>query len=337
MEDREHPKISVIVPVYNAEKSLPRCIDSILAQTFSDFELLLVDDGSTDRSGAICREYADKDSRVKMLTKQNGGVGSARNVGLDNARGEWITFVDSDDWATEDYLERFHLSDDDELVIQSFLRNGKPTRNSSTDDLSDHVYSDMHGFADKDVCKSCCMAPWAKMFRRGIIERMHLRFSEHFSSGEDSVFVFSYIAEIKTARTVDAKCYNYIRNSSTSLSARGLAVSEMFSFLEAYYAVLSRLESCGYVASADGFLCSFSFEEVMMRRCRLWIVAQPISLWKKSSLFKQIYSHRLVKKMTEARATGNSRWYMLLARLHLWLPMTVMCVWRNRKHLCDIS
>lgn len=92
------PKISVIVPVYNTEKYLHRCIDSILAQTFTDFELLLIDDGSKDNSGTICDEYAAKDSRVRVFHKKNGGVSSARNLGLDNASGEWVTFVDSDDW-----------------------------------------------------------------------------------------------------------------------------------------------------------------------------------------------------------------------------------------------
>ena len=92
------PKISVIVPVYNTEKYLRRCIDSVLAQTYQDFELLLIDDGSKDSSGAICDEYAAKDARVRVFHKENGGVSSARNLGLDNARGEWVTFVDSDDY-----------------------------------------------------------------------------------------------------------------------------------------------------------------------------------------------------------------------------------------------
>ena len=88
--------VSIIVPVYNTEKFLHRCIDSILAQTYTDFELLLIDDGSKDSSGAICDEYAVKDARVRVFHKENGGVSSARNLGLDNAKGEWITFVDSD-------------------------------------------------------------------------------------------------------------------------------------------------------------------------------------------------------------------------------------------------
>ena len=92
------PLISIIIPIYNTEKYLPRCIDSILAQTFRDFELLLINDGSTDNSGTICDEYVKKDSRIRVFHKENGGASSARNMGLDNAQGEWIAFIDSDDW-----------------------------------------------------------------------------------------------------------------------------------------------------------------------------------------------------------------------------------------------
>lgn len=95
---KNNPKISVIVPIYNAEKYLHRCIDSILNQTFTDFEVLLINDGSTDSSGSICDEYAKKDSRVRVFHKENGGVSLARNIGIDKALGLWTLFVDSDDW-----------------------------------------------------------------------------------------------------------------------------------------------------------------------------------------------------------------------------------------------
>jgi len=102
------PEISVIVPVYNVEKYLSRCIDSILNQTFSDFELILVDDGSTDNCGAICDEYAQKDSRIRVIHQENQGVSSARNHGVEAAMGEYVTFVDSDDWLDSVFLERMY-------------------------------------------------------------------------------------------------------------------------------------------------------------------------------------------------------------------------------------
>lgn len=98
------PKVSIIVPVYKAEKYIKRCVDSIIAQTFSDWELLLIDDGSPDRSGEIIEDYAKADARVRVFHKENGGVSSARNLGLDNAQGEYLTFVDADDWIDADNL-----------------------------------------------------------------------------------------------------------------------------------------------------------------------------------------------------------------------------------------
>ena len=101
----QSPKISIIVPVYKVEQYLPKCIDSILAQTFQNWELLLIDDGSPDNSGNICDEYAHKDSRIRVFHKKNGGVSSARNLGLDYAEGDYVMFVDSDDWISNDCLQ----------------------------------------------------------------------------------------------------------------------------------------------------------------------------------------------------------------------------------------
>ena len=101
----KHPQISIIVPVYNVEQYLQSCIDSIITQTYTDWELLLVDDGSPDRSGEICDEYAKKDNRIRVFHKRNGGVSSARNLGLDKAQGEWVTFIDADDYILSDFIK----------------------------------------------------------------------------------------------------------------------------------------------------------------------------------------------------------------------------------------
>ena len=118
------PKISVIVPVYNTEMYLRRCIDSVLTQSYKDFELLLIDDGSKDSSGAICDEYAARDSRVKVFHKENGGVSSARNAGLAIASGDWIMHLDGDDWIEPDMLERLIRKGEDtgaDIVMGDFL------------------------------------------------------------------------------------------------------------------------------------------------------------------------------------------------------------------------
>ena len=97
--------ISIIIPIYNVESYLRKCLDSIMEQSFSYFELLLINDGSTDSSGQICQEYVEKDDRIRYFEKENGGVSSARNFGIKHSRGEYITFIDSDDWVDSDYLE----------------------------------------------------------------------------------------------------------------------------------------------------------------------------------------------------------------------------------------
>ena len=120
------PKVSIIVPVYKAEAYLHRCVDSILAQTFTDFELLLIDDGSPDRSGEICDEYAQKDSRIRVIHKENGGVSSARQRGLDEAVGEYTIHVDSDDWVEPNMLEELYKKakqDDADIVICDYFNN----------------------------------------------------------------------------------------------------------------------------------------------------------------------------------------------------------------------
>lgn len=119
-----HPKLSVIVPVYKAEEYLHRCVDSILSQTFTDFEVLLIDDGSPDRSGEICDEYAKKDSRIRVIHKENGGVSSARQCGIDNAQGEYTIHADPDDWVEPTMLEELYSkakSEDADMVICDYL------------------------------------------------------------------------------------------------------------------------------------------------------------------------------------------------------------------------
>ena len=139
------PKISVIVPVYKAEKFLAECIESVLAQTFADFELVLVDDGSPDNSGKICDDFATRDSRIRVFHKENGGVSSARKLGLENARGEWITFVDADDKllapALEILLKTSQKFPDADLVEGELVR--------------DELYSPGY-VADSDSAKTLC-------------------------------------------------------------------------------------------------------------------------------------------------------------------------------------
>ncbi len=178
------PFISVIVPVYNAEKSLRRCVDSILTQTFTDFELLLVDDGSADGSWEICSEYCAGDPRVRTFRKTNGGVSSARNLGLDNAAGEWITFCDADDFllkgAFDDMVRRTHDAD---MVVGGFIHKFI---------FSDRVSESTEVPTDGGNMV-CFISPWAKLFSARIIKDNRLEFNNRFHVLEDADFVVRYL------------------------------------------------------------------------------------------------------------------------------------------------
>lgn len=201
------PKISIIVPVYNTEKKLSHCIDSILKQTFTDFELLLIDDGSTDRSGEICDVYADKDNRIHIFHKNNGGVSSARNWGLNKACGEWITFVDSDDWIGTNFLSEL-LTGYGDLIV------GGKTNTGYRNDIK--IYKSK--IYQKECIGECLTAtlsddifraPWGKLFKKEIINNNNLRFDIHMKIGEDTAFVQSYLYHCNVIQFINSSSYFY--------------------------------------------------------------------------------------------------------------------------------
>lgn len=191
------PTVSVIVPVYKAEKYLRKCLDSLLAQTFKDFELLLIDDGSPDKSGAICDEYARRDTRIHVFHKKNGGVSSARNMGLDHAQGEWIAFVDADDWVDKSFLdvlgETPHLNHIDiiHFGVQMENTNGNVTKQY---DFSANRLIPTEELFKKGVFSSCT---FTYFFKASLIGE--IRFNEHLRYSEDREFIIKMILSTKHA------------------------------------------------------------------------------------------------------------------------------------------
>ena len=212
-----NPKVSVIVPVYNVEPYLPRCIDSILAQTYTDFELILVDDGSPDNSGAICDEYAAKDPRIRVIHKENGGVSSARNAGLDVATGEYVAFVDSDDYVSMLYLEKLIRNKCDLSICSCYKisENGHSEIFLSVENETYLVTSEK--IADW-FDKRYLIYVWGKAFRRAIIESANLRFDCRISLGEDTVFAVNYILLCNSIEFIADSLYFYIKYSSGTLT-----------------------------------------------------------------------------------------------------------------------
>lgn len=235
--DEIRPKISIIVPIYNAEKYLQRCIDSVLLQTFKDFELLLIDDGSTDKSGMICEEYAKKDKRVHVYHKTNGGVSSARNMGLDNSKGLFIGFVDADDWLELDYLQKlisyFELNID--LVECSYIYEGTNVLNFKTEfDVLDSNQYLMKLFLNRRFYEGFL---WVKLFKRDLIG--NLRFETKLAYNEDRVFIANYLLNCKKIKAIQDCLYHYYNKGCNAMSKLGKEINEKtLSELESYRLLL---------------------------------------------------------------------------------------------------
>lgn len=227
--------ISIIVPIYKAEQYIHRCVDSILAQSYTDFELLLVDDGSPDRCGAICDEYAAKDCRIRVFHKENGGVSAARNLGINESKGEWITFVDADDYVHPDFLSSLYSHHDADLIVGSFQLVGTDEK---WDSVLEECYYDKDSFVEKVIEFSLTIhyhTPWAKLFRRNVIAGNGLRFDEKMHSSEDWLFVLNYLIHIHSLRTSSSPFYYYERGNVDGLSQNSRYFGEYFYAMEAFY------------------------------------------------------------------------------------------------------
>jgi glycosyltransferase involved in cell wall biosynthesis len=219
-----NPKISVIVPVYNVEEYLPKCIDSILDQSYSDFELLLIDDGSNDNSGVICDDYAKKDIRIRVFHKKNGGVSSARNMGLDNILGDYICFADSDDYVGQNYLyDMFSENEGYDFIVSGLCNEYVQNETSDIQYPSECVCADRSAIGKilPTLEKKRLMSGVnSKLFKRNIIEETKQRFDEEFSYGEDILFVLRYIENIFNMITVKSAEYYYMHRNVVSLSKK---------------------------------------------------------------------------------------------------------------------
>lgn len=204
--NKKMPKISIIVPVYNVENALRRCVESILSQTFTDFELLLIDDGSTDISGEICDEYALKDARVKVFHQNNAGASIARNIGLDHAKGEYICFCDSDDYVDNGWLNNFMDTEkESDMVVQAFFQ----VENSQIHKIE---IPSLRGYKNSIILLDKLNVLgylWCKCFRSSIISQYQLRFNSNYCIWEDTDFILRYALHCKSIYSTSLGGYYY--------------------------------------------------------------------------------------------------------------------------------
>lgn len=204
--------ISVIVPVYQAEKYLTRCLDSILAQSLSDYELLLIDDGSTDGSGVLCDKYAKADERVRVIHQKNGGAAAARNAGLDAAAGDWIAFIDSDDWVHPDYLRVLHeaaMQRNADLVACRYVtvRGGSKPADETMIPLFSEQNAEEYWIGDR----TGATVPWGKLYRRELFREVRYPVGR---IGEDEFVTYRLIFGCDRLAVIDNVMYRYFVNQN---------------------------------------------------------------------------------------------------------------------------
>ena len=229
-EELMRPMVSIIVPIYNAEQYLRRCVDSILNQEYTDFELLLVNDGSTDASGDICEEYGDRDPRVIVIQKENTGVSDSRNRALDRARGKYLQFLDSDDWITPDATRLFVRAAEEygcDMVISDFYRV-VGERLSTKGDIEEEGVLTREEFAAhmmENPADFYYGVLWNKLYRRDIVEEHNLRMDTDINWCEDFMFNLEYIRYAKVFYALHAPIYYYVKRKG-SLASQGINISK---------------------------------------------------------------------------------------------------------------
>jgi glycosyltransferase involved in cell wall biosynthesis len=219
------PLISIIIPVYNIEQYISECIESVLAQTCADFELILVNDGSTDSSGKICRVYALSDERVIVINKRNGGVSSARNAGIENSCGKYLWFVDGDDWIAPESVEKLSakIRETDSDMINF---NMKVVNDSKINDPKLKISNyNLMNFEFNDFYRNYYLkyllgfGPCTKLFKGKIVRERGVRFDESESMGEDQIFNVEYYMHIKNFCYIPDSLYYYRKRQNSATTA----------------------------------------------------------------------------------------------------------------------
>lgn len=239
------PKVSIIVPIYNAERYLNKCIKSILFQHYQDFELILVNDGSYDSSGKICEKYASVNTHVKVLNLKNEGASTARNKGLNIATGDFVWFIDADDWIEKDFLCSIDWSHMPDILYFGYNRIENTTTEKCKIECDSEVYTENYGeilnklFVSKEQFFGFT---WNKIFSRKIIEDYQIRFNEDLIIKEDEVFTLEYCKYISNVGISSATPYNYriIQGSISHSVGNRKKMLELALYLE------KEIDNCSY-------------------------------------------------------------------------------------------
>ena len=248
------PQVSIIIPVYNSEKYLRMTIESLLNQTYKDFEIILVDDGSVDASGKLCDELSLTDRRIVVIHKENGGVSSARNVGIENARGELISFVDHDDYVFSDYLMTMVNEIEEYDLLQSFSLGGprntiKTCKRFALDKTKTLrcIKGDNGDVVFPEVDMNNMATIWNQLYKKEVIDKYQLRFRSIQS--EDELFSYEYMMYANSIKKIHYQGYFFVSNMD-SLGSKHNYIAE-YNYIELMENIYSRLISCWEIKDKD--------------------------------------------------------------------------------------
>lgn len=207
-------KLSIIIPIYNSEKYIEACLKSCLAQDFDDYEIICVDDGSTDLSYHICQQYVQNNLRIRVIKKENGGVSSARNKGIEEAKGEWIWFVDSDDMVLRNCISYLYscvaIGGEYDLLMFDIKRVNDPIEEQWNTLSPDVISLDGIELFTKFPKYSYGNSPFTYWFKKSIIAEERIEFDDSMKYAEDTKFIFEYKMSCKKGVMLDLVCYYYI-------------------------------------------------------------------------------------------------------------------------------
>ncbi len=302
------PAISVIIPVYNASATLRQCVDSLLTQEYKDFELILVDDGSTDKSLSICQDYTTKDRRVKVLHQDNLGVSAARNLGIQHSAGVWVTFVDSDDYVEPTFLSGFSIPTADLIIVGM-----KSFRFSSLSLYTIYGYPStvilegnaLRSYLKQYVSDLLFRSPCAKFYKKTLMSDIH--FHEDMKIAEDSCFVLDYLSRVSCISCVNNGSYVIRLSPIPAKSKYALSVENAIKSLQHLHDSYRKLDSVFQIGHYGFYSFIGYFKEISQNDWKSnpnkWYHNESVKLfydyiWKELSLRQKvrIVAARFLKK-----------------------------------------
>ncbi len=310
-------RLSVIIPIYNAEQTLSRCLDSVLSQTLLPDEVVCVDDGSTDSSLSILRDYAKKHIQIRVITQDNNGVSAARNAGIDAATGEWLLFLDADDYLESTALRTLAVEETGELSLAGLtIHTSEKTyqQNLYRKEIEPKTGNITIEEALNSLTYYTFCGPVCKLFRANIIKKHHIRFPLDMRFGEDTVFVYTYLKYVNRVTVHDSHPYHCDKGSEHSLTATTNSVTYYNSMNRIYPVMRDVYEE--HMISMN--YADYIYLDALLTAAHMSYADHGLTTQERITIYQTIFAHKN-KHVIFSQCSPVVR---LFGQLHAW-------------HLCD--